>query len=346
MSYKKVVLLKSHSATQGGLEKHARLIHEAFRQKGADVTWLSLEKSIWPAFMRMEQFDRFCQKWIAHHGADLIFGMDRNRFQTHFRAGNGVHAAFLESRRFTDGPLKRLLCQVNPLHRKILELEKAAFENRGLKRVFANSHFVKEQILHYYKIESEKIEVVHNGVEWEEMHDFSDFSERMGELQILFIGNGYKRKGLDRLLFAMPFVKNGHLSIVGKEKNLNSYLSLVKRLGIERKVSFFGETTQVKEFYKKADVLVIPSFYDPFANVTVEAMAMGLFVVSSKFNGGAEILPKENILSNLFDVEEMAHRLNSAPKKTKESALKIRNSVKYLDFSRQMQKVIDLAWTD
>ncbi len=59
----------------------------------------------------------------------------------------------------------------------------------------------------------------------------------------------------------------------------------------------------MRPFYQLADALAIPSFYDPFANVTVEALAMGLFVVSSRSNGGFEILDpsKGIIIENLSE---------------------------------------------
>ena len=66
--------------------------------------------------------------------------------------------------------------------------------------------------------------------------------------------------------------------------------ALAAKLNIQRRVTFFGPQKEIRPFYQFADALVIPSFYDPFANVTVEALAMGLFVVSSKSNGGHEIL--------------------------------------------------------
>jgi len=105
-------------------------------------------------------------------------------------------------------------------------------------------------------------------------------------------------------------------------------------------VEFFGPQKEILPFYKKADALVIPSFYDPFANVTVEALAMGLFVVSSKTNGGSEALTKTNgvvVKDSLIDALETALK----KPKTKERASQIRESVKHLDFSNQMRLFLE-----
>lgn len=372
---KHIVLLKSRAQNSGGLEKYASRIASGFAERGAKVSILTTENSEsstaacisfhsvktspWPSFLRMEQFDRFARKWLEENKADLVFGMDRNRFQTHIRAGNGVHIAYLKSRILTEGRLKYWTCHLNPMHQKILELEKAAFENPSLKKLFANSEMVRNQILEYYDIDPGKIEVIHNGVEWEEMkNDFSTWEMGREEackkfhlnpekLHFLFIGNGYLRKGLDPLLEGLSKLKRKdfHLSVIGKDNRIDLYQSKVIKLGIKDHVSFFGPRTEIRLFYQLADVLAIPSFYDPFANVTVEALAMGLFVLSSKQNGGSEILNEKNglVVQNLLDSDSMIEALDSAfsHRKTPKSAKIARESVSHLDFSKQLTKLID-----
>ena len=371
-----IVLLKQRLGSQGGLEKYASRIAAGFLKKHADVSLLtadangqilipgvhvhSVKTCRWPAFFRMEQYDRFVKSHLSHHPADIVFGMGRNRIQTHLRAGNGVHAAYLKSRTFTEGAIKQLSCFLNPLHRKILQFEKSAFEHPELRKLYTNSHMVRREILHYYRTDPAKIEVIHNGVEWEELAShFEGFAAKKEGIaknlnldpsmfHILFIGNGYLRKGLLQLLKAIALLKNPeiHLSIIGKDNRQEEYLTYTRKLGLTQKqVRFFGHQREVYPFYQLADALAIPSFYDPFANVTVEALAMGLFVISSKSNGGHEILTPSNgvIIDELTDVNSVADALKKAlcHRKTIESATSIRNSVRHLDFSTQMAQLID-----
>jgi len=371
-----VVLLKSQVAQHGGLEKYASRIAQGFLSRGLDVSILttggqknsipsaglavhSVQTCRWPAFWRMEQFDRFVCRYLEQHPNSLVFGMDRNRYQTHYRAGNGVHAAFLKSRAYTENRLKQFSFSFNPLHLKILQLEKAAFENPALQKLFANSHMVRREILNYYRTDPAKIEVIHNGVEWQEMeNDFSKWSQCKEKATIerkldpkvfhfLFIGNGYLRKGLGQLMVALSRLKEKefHLSVIGKDNCWQNYANLAEKLHIRHRVTFFGPQKEIRPFYQLADALVIPSYYDPFANVTVEALAMGLFVVSSKSNGGHEILTTQNgaVISNLHDIDSVAESLMLALKhpKTPESSMQIRQSVQHLDFSRQMNLLIN-----
>jgi UDP-glucose:(heptosyl)LPS alpha-1,3-glucosyltransferase len=373
-----VVLLKSQVRNQGGLEKSASRIARAFVERGARVSVLTTSANIkssemgisihatkplaWPAFLRMERFDCFVQTWLQKNPADLVFGMDRNRFQTHFRAGNGVHRAYLKSRILTEGKLKYYSCLANPMHRKILEIEKQAFENPALRRLFANSHMVKQQILETFSINPEKIQVIHNGVEWHEMEeDFMNWSKKkisilrenklpIDGFHLLFIGNGYLRKGLVQLLDGLAKLNDStiHLSVIGKENHLLSYQAIVHKLGLTKRVHFFGPQVDIRPFYQFADALAIPSFYDPFANVTVEALAMGLFVLSSKFNGGVEILTPDSgiVIEELQSPDSVAAALREAIRhsKTFESARKRRLCVEHLDFSHQMASLIKACY--
>ncbi len=372
---KNIVLLKSNFHKKGGLEKYAWRTAKAFAAKGMHVDILTtgkkeefpsddqivfhpLQTCRWPGFRRIEQYDHFCTQWTEQNHSPLIFGMDRNRMQTHLRAGNGTHISYLHHRALFEGFWKRATIPFNPLHKTILQIEKESFENPRLQKLIANSFMVKEEILRYYAVDEKKISVIHNGVEWHENeNDFSLwFSQKKRVAQklqldpnlfhFLFIGHGYLRKGLTPLLHALSRLptRDFHLSVIGKEKKIKEFLSLTHKLHLEKNVSFFGPLEEILPFYQLADCLVIPSFYDPFANVTVEALAMGIFVVSSKTNGGHEILSSSNgtIIENILDPDAMKESLLCAMNhpKTKESAEKIRLSIRHLDFSKQLELLI------
>jgi UDP-glucose:(heptosyl)LPS alpha-1,3-glucosyltransferase len=301
-------------------------------------------------------------RWLKQNPDGIVFGMDRHKAQTHLRAGNGVHAAYLKSRILAEGRAKYWMCLANPLHRKILRLEKQAFESQGLRKIFTNSHMVKREILDRFAIDPAKIEVIHNGVEWHEMGvDFENAWEEKPRLcwqlgldpnhfHLLFIGNGYLRKGLISLLNGMACLKQKelHLCVVGNDRKQAQYERLVNNLGLTRQVRFFGHQPQVRPFYQFADALAIPSFYDPFANVTVEALAMGLFVLSSHYNGGSEVLTNktgtcvDDLKSPSGMAEALQRTLSNAKSKT--SALERRQSVQHLDYSGQMKRLVEACF--
>jgi len=378
--YRHIVFLKSQIAKCGGLEKYTLRLMKHFYSRGQKVTLLTTDYipgklrnqidehsveivnlgnkaplSLW----HLLRFDASVRRYLDMHHKLLVFGMDRNFCTQHlYRAGNGVHAAYLDRRSEQASWVKRSSFAVNPLHQLILKMEKNTFENKELRCLFTNSHMVKDEILHYYSVDPKKIAVVHNGVEWHELQTpFDEGLKQRRQLitqlglnpdcyQFLFVGNDYERKGLKLLLQALSRLveKEFQLSVAGKEKHPEHYYKLVEALGLKDKVRFFGPTKEVKTLYSAADSLVIASMYDPFANVTVEALAMGLFVISSTANGGSEILTTQDrgvTFSNLKEPDELCACLQEAMKCPKNTvrAQTIRNSVEEFDFSKQLEKI-------
>ena len=368
----KVSFVKRHLSSGGGLEKYTRVLADAFCERGCDVSLLcqdlthpldkriAIEKVDIPwSFSKLKGFDKGAKKWLKEHPQDIVFGMCRTSEQTHMRAGNGVHLAYIEMRKQIDPWIKRNTYFLNRSNQAILDLEKKGFENPSLRTLFTNSNMVKDEVLRFYNVEPEKIEVIHNGVEHRAFQEeFDQWGQTRADLlkeralsadlhHFLFIGNGYFRKGLlplMRSLAAIPH-RHFHLHVIGKEKNITYFRKEAKRLKIDKQITFLGPQPHVAKFYALADTLVIPSYYDPFANVTVEALAMGVFVISSLTNGGSEVITPENgaIIPSLFDqdsfTEVLRKRLDS--KKNMHEAQTIRLSIAHLDFEIQLNKMID-----
>jgi UDP-glucose:(heptosyl)LPS alpha-1,3-glucosyltransferase len=154
---------------------------------------------------------------------------------------------------------------------------------------------------------------------------------------------------LEKLLYSLSLIsrRDFDLLVIGKDKKMAYFQALTKKLKLDKNIRFFGERSDVMRFYQLADALVIPSFYDPFANVTLEALAMGLYVVSSRTNGGHEILTQENgvVIETLDSLEAIGAALEHAMQhpKNRKSSEKIRLSVKHLDFSNQLAQFTNLC---
>jgi UDP-glucose:(heptosyl)LPS alpha-1,3-glucosyltransferase len=368
---KKIALITSNYGAKGGLEKYLGRIGEELLHRGHDVTLLTAGESV-PAspfqvvllkkrgklsLLHLLEFDRCAKNYCSLHHFDAIFGFDRHfLILSHYRAGNGCHAAYLDHRKLNCSFFKRLSFSFNPLHRLILKMEKETFENPKLQCLFTNSYLVRDEILNYYpRVLPEKIRVVHNGVAWHERRASfeetftkgAEIKKRLGLsdcFQFLFVGHEWKRKGLELLLRSLSLLRkeNFQLSCVGRERKRDYFSALAKECGIENKVLFFPPCADVTPFFQAADCAVIPSYYDPFANVTTEALAMGLYVITSPTNGGKEVLTSSSgTVFSSFDEETLAACLKErlAFPKTQEVAIPIRNSVKSLDFSSQIEKI-------
>jgi UDP-glucose:(heptosyl)LPS alpha-1,3-glucosyltransferase len=376
MKPKRIAFLKSDIAKRGGLEKYALRLASYMADQGHIVTFLTtdyiqqdlpelpfevvnLGNRLAISFLHLLRFDGECKRYLKQHPHDVVFGLDRNFCtQTHYRAGNGVHRVYLERRKEREPWIKSASFSINPLHQLILAMEKKTFEAGELQCLFTNSHMVKEEINACYAVDPKKIVVVHNGVEWYELEKpfnqglemRKDVQKQLGLqpdcYQFLFVGHDYERKGLSLLLRTLSAMsqKSWQLSVVGKDRNPERFMAMTKELGIHEKVRFFGAIKEVKTLYSAADTLVIPSLYDPFANVTVEALAMGVSVISSTANGGSEIITRDELGSSFSDLKNSDELLSVLQKamnapKTIERAQSIRNAVRHLDFSNQLGKI-------
>ena len=318
---KTIALLKKDLSPLGGLEKQTRRIQNAFEDAGCAVSILpNTHKNHTCAY-------------------DIVLGIDRALYQTHLRAGNGVHAAYLTRRPFH----KKWM----PKHRCVLRQEKKALKQSTLRHIITNSEMVRQEYMHFYNIDPEKITTIHNGVEWDELekpfHDAQNKSS--APYHFLFIGNDLRRKGLLPLMHALAHLRKEEwkLTIIGSDKSIGSFMTLAKALDIDQKTHFAGKQTNPIPYYAKADCLVLPTFYDPFANVTLEALAMGLFIITSPYNGAKEILTPETGTVSVAGkpLKEACYQaLKSARNPTA-----IRGSVKHLDFQNQLHAFTHLCLT-
>ena len=107
---------------------------------------------------------------------------------------------------------------------------------------------------------------------------------------LLFAGSGFERKGLDVALRALRALGESAALVVVGRGDPDRYLALARELGVGDRVVWLGVRSDIERWYAAADVLVLPTRYEPFGNVHLEALASGLPVVTSRLAGGAEVV--------------------------------------------------------
>jgi glycosyltransferase involved in cell wall biosynthesis len=123
-----------------------------------------------------------------------------------------------------------------------------------------------------------------------------------GELRILFVGNLIPRKGLHTLLKALQSLegRSFRLDVVGREDADRGYAATIRRqareLGLADRIHFHGplEGTVLEERFRTAQVLAVPSSYEGFGIVYLEAMGFGLPVIASASGASDEIVRHES----------------------------------------------------
>ena len=179
--------------------------------------------------------------------------------------------------------------------------ETKMFHSPQLKAVICNPHMVKNEIQQYFGLDATKLHVVYSGVDTQDYHPRLKLQHRAplrAQYHIpdnaplfLFVGSGFDRKGLPALMQAMiALPETAHLLVVGKDKKLNTFKARALSSGLSQRVHFAGSQNDVKPYYGAADVFVLPTLYDPFPNVALEAMACGLPIITSFKSGAAELV--------------------------------------------------------
>ncbi|WP_292655811.1 glycosyltransferase family 4 protein [Nitratifractor sp.] len=272
----------------------------------------------------------------------IYFSLDRITCPDIYRAGDGVHKAFLQTKGFS----------LNPLHLSYLWLEKRTFKNARL--IIANSHLVREQILRFYpETKPEKIHVVHNGVPIPERFNKPEAKCSLAEEfgfdpslpVLLFVGSGFERKGVREFLMILSRLRYScHAFIVGKEKHMGKYRKMARELGVADHVIFTGSRTDVERFYEGADLFLFPTRYEPFSNVIPEALSYGTVALTTRQNGASEILPKAWVMDrpNDLSIVETIDRFLSDPVQLEQSSRKARTIVEQYPIERNVRETLEL----
>jgi len=288
-----------------------QVAHE-LRRQGEDVTVIAREAE--PADgieiarvavagrrspLRTLAFSRGAAVATRGHGFDVVHSFSRTRHQDLYRAGGGSHEDYL---RRTVSPLGRAFRQLLPRHRSLLALERAVFADPD-QRIQCASRLVANRLRERYAVDPERILLLPNAVDADRFdasrqRDAARALRREldanAETIWLFPASGWHRKGLDLCFDALARSADPGLRlwIAGRDAP-GPWQRRARRAGIAERVRFLGPRRDLEVVYAAVDGMLLPTRYDAFANVTFEAAAAGLPIVTSSANGAAEWLTRE-----------------------------------------------------
>ncbi len=291
---KKIYLIRANKTKFGGAENYLSRLSDEFKKNKINI---EIKNSIFPKFLpswvRAILFNLYI---CLTKGKKFYFSLERITCTDIYRAGDGVHKVFMDIENKT---------YLNPLNLVYLYIEKKIFQNA--KKIIAISNMVKNDIIKTYNIPQEKIEVIYNGIKlkpfdyeksWIKLS--KEFNLSPNETVFLYVGSGFKRKGVKEFMEILYRLKNKNFKafIVGKEKNLKFYKKLSNKLNLSDKIVFTGPRKDVNDFYTISDIFLFPTHYEPFGNVILEAMNFYNVVITTSFCGGGEIINKEFIIKD------------------------------------------------
>ena len=325
-----IVFIRANKTKHGGAEVYLSRLSEALRERGVAHRVVHSKIPKWlPSWLRVLRFNaEVCRQKNAN---ELYFSLERITCADIYRAGDGVHRVFVAVEN------KSML---NPLHSVYMFLEKRCFNNA--RCIIANSKMIKQQIVEMYGIEEQKIAVVYNGIKLETVDKeaakerlMQEFAWEEDEMLFLYVGSGFKRKGVREFLQILSQLKGKRFRafVVGKEKRMDAYRVLAKEFGLSEKVYFTGARDDVKDFYAISDIFLFPTHYEPFSNVVLEAMWFENAVFTTRQNGASEILDETCIMESPNDtsIVKTIEALFADPERLTE--MKAKNKIQAGNFS-------------
>jgi len=339
----KIAIIRQRYNPFGGAERFVERALGALAAEGAEVSlitrsWAGAVQSGFhqvscdPSYSRLfggrvardRSFAQAAGLAMQQGGYDITQSHERIPGCMIFRAGDGVHAAWLAHRSRAQGWLGRIAQRLSGYHRYVLKAEREMFGHPALQAVICNSTMVADEIARFYGVDRCKLHIIYNGVDTAVFHpglaaEFRDSVRREAGIPVdapllLYVGSGFERKGVPRLLqaFAQMQCQDAHLVIVGADRRLKAMRALAGRHGLASRAHFTGPVMDVRPWYGAADGFVLPTLYDPCPNAALEALACGLPIVTSTTCGARDwVRPGENgWVVDALGVPELAGRLD------------------------------------
>ena len=268
-----------------------------------------------PRFLRPWRFGRACLHALREHPVDVSLGFDKTWGQDVLYPQGGLHSASRSHNLLKHAPglaraAARLVRAFDPAASSFARLERRQYREARPLVVLAISEMVRGHFRQYLGLPESEVRVLHSAIDPDRFAATDRPARGERERQAwrvgpddpvgLFVGMNYRLKGLGPLLRSLVHVppeRRFRLVVVGSAK-FGRYETLARRLGVADRVTFLGFRADPRDAYFGADFLVHPTFYDPCSLVVLEALACGLPVLTSRYNGARELFraPDEGLV--------------------------------------------------
>lgn len=321
----KIALVHIRHARSGGTELFLNHLSKYLADKGEDVTIIcrSHVEPSHPAikFVQLRPFSfgkahriwRFAQaveKHIKASDYDFVYGLGKTWTHDMLRIGGGTALHHLK---YTKRRKPRLKDRV------AVKIERKSMASGAYHYIVTNSYKSADEVIEAYQVARDKVSVIHNFVDTARFNS-QLLSNEVEELRynlgiddnkkiFLFLGTGYKRKGLKQTLEAFSKIdSNAYLLIVGRDSQLDNYKKVADDLGIGDNCKFLGETNKPEIYFSMADCYILPALYEPFGFTVIEALSCGTPVVTSENCGAKEVLNNSiaTVLDQDLDTDQLA----------------------------------------
>ncbi len=340
----RILICSDRFPSLGGIAKHMGDIAKELKSRGHSVTILTrkekgpkviegikIERVAWSnlnSYMckNGNNFDMVIVGWYIYLNSALDFF-------------NEVIYILPSSRKRTLGVLKKYGTVIEKISDRI------ALEKRGLvrcKKIIYPSNNIQKQILEDYKIKKGK--VIHHGI------DLKPFGKgnQSKKNYALTVANFSPQKGIDKLIHVARASQNKFI-VLGDGEKRGDYEKLIKKYSLGKRIFLEGQKKPLK-YYAQSKIYVLPSRYEAFGLVLLEAMASGLPCIAFKPDGKKIITASDEIIKDkktgflVKDEKEMAEKIDlllSDEKLRKKMGKAARKEAEKYSIKKEVEKILD-----
>lgn len=310
----------------GGIQTHVAELSAALAREGVDVHLFVMGEGLELDGVRIHPvkatpfpgislglywtYTFNCAREVAGHELDVIHGHSMYSFGYSMRRDRIPYVATIHGTQLNE--LRHGLSSSLNMNHAITDTFTTYMEmytTRVADRLIAVSDENKRDIVSQYGTDPAKVEVVPNGIV-PERFKVSDCSSPT----VISVGRLHERKRVDLLIDAFAEVvkriPGARLKIVGTGSMEGKLRAQVRRLGLEDSVEMTGFVPDgdLPGHYRSASVFALPSAYEGFGIVLIEAMAAGLPCVSVRTGGAVEVI-RDGWNGHLVEYDTMADAL-------------------------------------
>ena len=345
------------SSFLAGRGHEVHVFAQSWEESGqAGITYHRVPDSRRPYFRRPLAFHNHATRMIDFTAFDVVNGHGVECPLGGLLWTHSIHRAWLEMAKQFRRPwsLARFKQRLNPLHPVLLKLENRHLGERNYKKLIALTPQTKAEIVRLYGVPAEDITPIAPGYSPADFNvDHRDGDrKRLREAHgygaddkvMIFVANELDRKGFGQLIRAMAALQRGdlRLHVVGRVQP-GHYAGEIERLKLGGRIRFAGvvDNHTLTASYAAADMFVLPTQYEGWGLVIVEALASGLPVLTSRL-APASVTVREgrtgHLLENPKNVDEIVSKLDLMLKLLPASPQEVSESVAAYAWSNVLLK--------